>query len=418
MAIRLVDALIFLAPLMIFAFPGGYFIGALGLSVIGLGVLIKGPQPLHLTTNRLQTHPALLGFGLYVVLHTALTFYHGDPVSNYGNAVPFILFPFILVALSQVPADARNFWLGAAFGGLLALVIAFCQIYLMKMDRAIGFRNPILFGNTSVVLGSAALIGLIYCRQTFQKLSERAILLAGGVSGLLSSLLSGSKGGWLSLLMVVALAINSFTKGLHWARRLLAGIAVFAVLAAIVVLGPRLVVIDRIVSAYHGTKVWFQTGEISEGSASARLEAFKAGLIAGAESPVFGLGKVGQFAAIEKAIDEGKIRKEFMDFKVIDNDFISLFATKGLLGVLAAVAVHLGIFVSFYRYRNDASESIRALATMGMLLVILYIEFGLSVSVFGTNIFRVVYVSWAMILGGLILSQSQVATGGDCVKQG
>jgi uncharacterized membrane protein len=47
---------------------------------------------------------------------------------------------------------------------------------------------------------------------------------------------------------------------------------------------------------------------------------------------------------------------------------------------------------------------------MGMLLVFLYIEFGLSMAIFSVNAFRQVYTSWAMILAGLIYSQSRPIT--------
>jgi hypothetical protein len=44
---------------------------------------------------------------------------------------------------------------------------------------------------------------------------------------------------------------------------------------------------------------------------------------------------------------------------------------------------------------------------MGMLLPVLYFEFGLASAVFSTTIFRVVYVSWAMVLLGLIFSEQE-----------
>ena len=177
---------------------------------------------------------------------------------------------------------------------------------------------------------------------------------------------------------------------------------------------PKLPVLDRIVSAYHGAKIWIQTGEITEGSASIRLEAFKAGLLAGAHSPIVGLGRQGQLSVMQQAVSEGQINPIMIEKKVvdgevsysvfsIDNDLINLFARQGLLGIIGALAVHVGIFITFWRYRDQKYNVINALSTLGLLLVLLYFEFGLSISVFGVSIFRVIYATWAVLLLGLLM---------------
>ncbi len=376
-------------------------------SLVGVWLLIKRKVTMLQAKNLLFSYPVTWIFAAYSIIHVALTAYHRDPRSAYGNIVPFVLFPLILVAFMHISPSHKSFWRGAAVGALVALVIATYQIYALKVDRALGFRHPILFGNTAVVLGTAALIGWISCKTAFRDAVSRLILIAGGIAGLLASLLSGSKGGWMSLLMVIFFITLQATKEFDWKKKICTIVLVLTALTCIVAFSPRLVVIDRIVSAFHGTVTWVKTGEVTEYSASSRLESFKAGILAGSQSPIIGLGSSGQFEAIQKAIDNGSINPKFLDYKVIDNDFISLFATKGVIGVLAALAVHLGLFFTFFKHRNDSSESVRALATMGMLLVMLYVEFGLSVSIFGTNIFRMMYISWTMILAGLIMVEKR-----------
>ena len=91
----------------------------------------------------------------------------------------------------------------------------------------------------------------------------------------------------------------------------------------------------------------------------------------------------------------------------IDNDLISIFPRQGLLGVLAILCVHLGIFLTFWRYRKDTNEVMSAVTSLGMLLVLFYIEFGLSISVFGVTIFRTMYIAWAVLLLGFLLLEKQ-----------
>jgi hypothetical protein len=44
---------------------------------------------------------------------------------------------------------------------------------------------------------------------------------------------------------------------------------------------------------------------------------------------------------------------------------------------------------------------------MGVLLVLFYMEFGLTVSIFGTSIFRTMYISWSILLAGLLISEKR-----------
>jgi hypothetical protein len=101
----------------------------------------------------------------------------------------------------------------------------------------------------------------------------------------------------------------------------------------------------------------------------------------------------------------GLVQKELLDVNVIDNDFVGLFSSKGLVGVIGALAVHMGVLLTFFRYRNESDRTIKALTSLGMLLAVFFFEFGLSTSIFGRSIFRAVYASWAIILAGLMLTE-------------
>lgn len=404
---KVINLCLLLSPALIFAFPGSYWLGALIFSVAGISVLIKKKIEFRKAIELVRDVPAIWGFLVYVVSHLFLVAYHGDPSKDFGNVVPFLLAPFILIAVASIQPDPRYFWFGCACGALLALLIGLTQVYVLHIERAMAFRDPISFGNTAIVLGTGALVGLLYCRSVFKNPLAKIFLLSCGLAGLFTSLLSGSKGGWLSLLMIMLVLGNAMTRSMHMVKRIVLISGCFAILIAVVSFTPKLPVVDRLVSAYHGTVEWFKTGNVTEGSASIRLEAFKAGLMAGAQSPVVGLGARGEIAAFREAVNAGQIRKELLEVNVVDNDLIGLFSRHGLVGVLGALAVHFGLFWTFWRYRKEHQGTIKALSTMGILLVLFYIEFGLSVSIFGVSIFRTTYISLAILLAGLLISEKR-----------
>ena len=162
----------------------------------------------------------LWGFAVFIILHVALTAYHQEPAKDFGNILPFVLSPLVLIAIIRNEPDPHYFWYGCATGALLSFIIALAQVYLLDAGRAYGFSNAITFGDTAIVLGTSALVGLFYGYAGFQHSYQRAYLLVGGGSGLISSLLSGSKGGWLSLVMVVVLLASAATRSFSLLRRL------------------------------------------------------------------------------------------------------------------------------------------------------------------------------------------------------
>lgn len=404
---RITNILLFLTPTLVFSFPGSYWLGALLFSILGLLILISKKSRFFEIAALLQETPIILGFLVYVLGHITLVLYHDDPLKDLGSVIPFLLSPFILIAVVSGEPNPRYFWLGCAFGALIAFIIAATQIYIFDAGRAFGFRNPILFGDTAIVLGTGALIGLFFCRSEFKNLSEKIFLFTCGLSGLFTSLLSGTKGGWLSLIMIIVLLVNAATRKLHIVKRVGLVFGCLLMLVVVVALVPKLPVIDRVVSAYHGTVRWLDSGDVTEGSASIRLESYKAGLMAGAQSPLIGLGKRGEQEAFKAAVDAGLIRKEMIEVNVVDNDFISVFSQHGLIGVLGILSVHICVFWTFFRYRAVSDEVIKAIANMGILLVLFYTEFGLTVSIFGTSIFRTMYISWAILLAGLLISEKR-----------
>ncbi len=415
---RIINISLFLIPALALGFPGGYWLGLLIYSVIGIAMIARRQVRFADSIQLIKAVPMIWGFSIFVVLHIVLTIYHHEPAKDFGNVLPFILSPLILLVVTQGNPNPRYFWLGCASGALLAFLIAVVQVYFLDVGRAFGFANPITFGDTAIILGTGAFIGLFYCRSIFQSTVSRAYLLAGGLAGIITSLLSGSKGGWLSVIMVILLLANAALRSLPIFKRLaiISGILIALALFASVV--PKLPVVDRVISAYHGAKTWVQTGQITEGSASIRLEAFKAGLLAGAHSPILGLGRQGQLEVIQAAVNAGLVDKVMIEKQIvgdkyvystfsIDNDLINLFSRQGILGVLGALAVHLGVFFTFWRYRNDSTDAIKAIATFGILLVLLYFEFGLSISVFGVSIFRTMYASWVILLAGLLINEKR-----------
>jgi O-antigen ligase len=413
---KITNICLFLTPACVFAFPGSYWLGALMFSSIGIWMIARRQVGISDAIAALRDIPMMWGFLIYVVLYISLCIYHDEAAKDFGNVLPFLLSPLIFIAVSRNEPNPRNFWFGCATGALVAFLIGMYQVYILNVDRAFGFRNPIMFGNTAIILGAGSLVGYVYCRSFYQQIRSRIYLLVCGLAGLFTSLLSGTKGGWLSLAMIVVMLTGAFTHSLHWAKRVFIVTGILLTIGSIVILVPKLPIVDRMVSAYYGAVTWIKTGTVTEGSASIRLESFKAGLIAGSQSPLLGAGQQGAREAVMEAARKGLISREVVNGQVHDphNDMISAFSKNGIVGVISVVSVQFGVLLTFWRWRKEPQVRIRALSLMGILLVILYVEFGLTISIFGTTIFRTMYVTWAILLAALIFAEKRrLSSGGQ-----
>jgi O-antigen ligase len=102
-----------------------------------------------------------------------------------------------------------------------------------------------------------------------------------------------------------------------------------------------------------------------------------------------------------------------IELNVVDNDFISVFSRQGLVGVFSIIAIHVAAFLTFWRYRREPDDTLKALSSMGIFFVLLYLEFGLTVSIFSTKIFRTMYATWAILLAALIFSERRRISSGS-----
>ncbi len=390
---------------MTFAFPGSYQVGAWLLSAIGIYRMARSRISRNDFVEFFKHIPLLPAYFIFATVCFIIFTIHDEPASSYGLSLQFLVFPMMLVALAGQKLDSRYFFVGAAVGGVVALGIAAFQVYYLDMYRAAGLNGPIRLGNTSVVLGAAALIGFAYLRHTINSRPIRWLLLAGGMAGFTASLLSGSKGGWLSLIMVAIIFIGIVTRGANRSKRLLYFFSALIMMVCVSAFLPKSAVWDRISSAYRGTVVWINTGKVTEDSASIRLETNKMAWFIAMKSPWIGIPVREKFERMEEIVNEGLVDDVVLQYKAIDNDILETLVSKGVLGLVTTFFVHVCTFIVFFRFRRDSVVAVRALAALGMMLPILYCEFGLASAIFSTTIFRTIYISWSMVLLGMIFAE-------------
>lgn len=384
---------IFLLGAIALVVGSGYSVGAPLLLLGGLYSCLNGPK-LALTRTDCWIIGVLLAFGLLNILDALL---YQEGMRELDKPLRFLLAGFILVLIRKYPPKLSWLWAGLGVGGILTAFWAGYQSFVLGIDRAGGYTHLIQFGNIAMLTGFFCLAGLGWACAKRQRRAWVVFLLLGAIGGMLGSLLSGTRGGWVGLpimLFVLYRAYGSFFS----ARAVAVALALVAGGAVTVYNVPQLEVQQRVDAAISDIQR-YRAGD-STGSLGARFEMWKGAAQLFMAKPILGWGSSNYQPAMQVLVDQGKAHEIAARFGHPHNDILNVAAKQGLVGLLALLALYLVPIRLFARGLSSPNLAQRSLATAGTLLPIAYIDFGLSQTFFSHNSGVMIYSVWLVVLWG------------------
>ncbi|HSH48626.1 MAG TPA: O-antigen ligase family protein, partial [Halomonas sp.] len=308
------------------------------------------------------------------------------PVGEGNQGVLLPLWPglaaALLVWLRRYPPPPQTLWWAASCGALGAGSIALYEWLILGHARATNDINAIPFGNLSLLLGALSLMGALWClgRGRVRRRGLLALSLLGALAGLTASLLSGTRGGWIAVPLLLLLA--------YWGARNLIpaivrrGLAIGAVgILLVITLQPQSGVGERIEETTRHLQQYWQGGT-RDTSVGIRLEMWRAGAQLFPERPLIGWGEGRLEAARDKLVAQGEFLSDISRYDQLHSDIIDTTARRGLVG-LGVLLMFYGVPLWLFWRRQTAPGSdprVRVLAIAGMMVPIAFIGFGLSQS--------------------------------------
>lgn len=289
-------------------------------------------------------------------------------------------------------------WRGALAGLLAAAALAVAQV-LGGAERATGWLNAIVFADVVLVL----MVLVVFCRPS------RSWHLSGvGLAlGVLAILLSGTRGAWPGLLLLLLVLVL----GSGWRSRRSRGLLLGAVVAGGAVLlasVPALTQQARLVELRNDIER-MESGDHNS-SAGARLERLRVAADAFVEAPWTGVG----FGEFDRAMQRLPVCQgaaaahvERCHFGHAHNDLAEWAATMGLPGVLSLLLLYGVPLWLFLRLRQAAGQGpLRGSAAAGAMLVAMYLLAGLTQSMFAHQTATSVYAAFGGVLLGMALREA------------
>jgi O-antigen ligase len=365
----------FLVPGLALCIPSGYSYGAV-LLLLGAAMSFRGWRKLSFSQETWWLVVMYLSMACLWLMHVgeAWGWRSFDRASKYLMAVPCVFF------LMTFRPHFFWLWMGVASGAISSGAVALYQINISGAERASGFTNAIQYGNLSVLLAAISAAALVVSWPVL-RVWQRCLLSLAVFSGLLASVLSQSRGGWLALVLALPVLawLSAGIGSRRWVLLCSGALAVGLVFAA-----QTNLVGSRIGSARAEIQLFQKSGD-ADSSVGHRLAHGRLALQMGLDKPWFGWGHEGYIEEKARRVTLGHAHPVVNDYHHVHNEVLENFVKRGVFGVillLAFYAVPLFIFWPTERRIRKSDGSLdrvaAALCIAGVLIPLLYAGFGLT----------------------------------------
>jgi O-antigen ligase len=393
-------------PVLMLAVKGGYVISNLIFLTLSFAIIIKYRS----STSSLRTRTSedaifTLAFWIFATFGIGLCIYHQSSLKVIANYIPFILAPIAYIGISRCHVSIFPIWFGAATAGYAAFTIAFFQLHVQKIDRAHGFiTNPIFFGNSAIIAAAVSLIGLVALIKSGYRRYIIGYVSLGAIAGIGASFYSGSKGGWISLPILIVV-IYQFASAIWPKKNVKLGAGVAALVLAILAVSPGSPVSSRLHNLQMDLSAWINSDSSNgnnTGTASSRLEMWKFAFSVAGEHPILGFGSQALRERKIAAVASGDSDPIVSQYAHVHNEIMDIYLEHGLVGLSGLIFLFSGLFKVFYRHRLSNDIQVRTLALSGIIFLLLFLEFGLTNPQLPFNAPRNIFCGWAAVLAGLL----------------
>ncbi|UXZ55075.1 O-antigen ligase family protein [Halomonas sp. 7T] len=386
-----ISGAVFLLGALALVVPSGYSIGA---ALLVLASAVWGRSVFPLSAQDRWIIVALVTYGVVVGGLSMLD--HGS--KGFDRPVRFLLAVPVLLLVLRFPPRQAWLWAGLAIGAIGAGSWGMWQKLVEGAERADGHLQVIQFGNLSMLMGVLCLAGLGWAVVQRQRALWVVLLLLGALLGMVGSLMSGSRGGWIGLPVIAFVLYRGYGRQLATSVKLIA-VGVMLTIVTTVYLLPQTGVQPRIQAAVNDISLYVSGGERNT-SLGLRFEMWRGAAQLISERPLLGWGETGYYEGQVALAEQGAVTQMVTEFDHAHNEFIDVLAKQGLVGLAALLLLYMVPLKVFAPGLLHPDLHVRALAVAGTLLPVAYIDFGLSQTFLAHNSGAMFYAFWLVVLWG------------------
>ena len=343
-------------------------------------------------------------FAAYFLVYLFVFLFHAvmgnlpDPRIKYIDhqaRMVFIIPVFFLFRKIRIPEGIL--WYSVAIGALVAGLYAVIVGLLVNPGfRVYGSYHSIAFGDLSLTMAFMSLAGLHYFRLQ-QRRFGMALLWGSFVAGIAACVLSGTRGAWIAIPLLTAIAVLQYFRDLRlrtWAG-ILAGMVIGASLLYSI---PQTQIAERIHLTYQEVQKYARGDKTTESSTSERLEGWLAAWTIVKHNPILGIGPGSFKTVVYKMIDRGERSEIIRKYHQPHSTYLAVMTDCGIPGLIALLTIFL-LPVAVFARQIRHIPVVRDAGFAGFYLVASFMQYGLTETIFGQN----VYIGFYIVMTALIL---------------
>ena len=370
-------------------FQGGYNVAPMALMLLGLGYSVYclfKKMPFALTKEAKWLIWTLLFYFSVFVLSWLI---HDGKIRELDNPSRVLLFIPVLLLLLHIPPRLNMVLYAIPLGSMIAGITAIYDKLVLHSEMAFSSRiMHIQGGDISMSLGMFSFaIGFYFFQKTQLKLTALCIFAA--LCGVLGSILSTARGGWVGVPFILIFMLWTYRQ--YLSKRFFLGLFSILVIAGFGVSQlPNNRIAERIAAAEHDISAYLQKNDGST-SVGARFDMWKSALLMAQEKPLLGWGVQGVSEKRKQQFEQGLISEYASIFNHAHNQYFDDLSKRGIVGLLALIGVFLVPFCVFWRDLKSANAELKLAGLLGVVHILSVMFYGLSQGFFSHNSGNIFY---------------------------
>ena len=305
-------------------------------------------------------------------------------LKSFDYPMRWLLLLPVFFLLRRYIVDWRVVAIGMSIGVFVTVAIATHQVYVLGLDRAYGASNhPIPFAELMVVADLLLWMLMIFAWNNGNKIIS-FILLVASLAGFYGSLLSVTRGAWLTYIFMIAIwLLYMFKRGFSDKEHFFSAPIIARLLLAVLVFYT---VSQTDQYQVLQSRSMATVNNLAEGSYNSaiggRLLIYQDSFKVIKQYP-FGIG-TDNFSSIKS-----------YGASHAHNELLNLWVENGIQGVIALLLLLGYAFKVFYKNLNHTNDLVSVYSACGLMLIVSYMIFGFSQAVFShhqTIIFFIFYL--------------------------
>ena len=362
--------------LSIFIVKGGYNAAPVLLMLISLGygvyTLIKKTL---LNLSKIDKY-LIYSYLFYFITFVLSLSINGGKMRDLDSASRVVFFVPVLLLLLKYPIKTCVLSYSIPLGGIVSVCIALYDKFILNLNPD---QNPRIMhiqgGDISMSLGIFSLIIALYAYQK-REVKLTVLSVIGGLCGIVGSLLSTARGGWIALPLLLIIILWIYRHSLS-KRFFLTFFGIIAVASVGISQMPNNRIIERIDVARKDIQLYLDNND-GNTSLGARFEMWKSAIAMAKEKPLFGWGIQGATEKRKQETKEKIATGNIGQFTHAHNQYLDDLSKRGIVGLLALLAVLFIPLRTFMKNLKTANNEIKLIATLGVAHILSVMVYGLS----------------------------------------